>query len=96
MQEILPLELEIKSVERKKAMEHPPKLFDLTLLQVECNRKFAFSADTTLKIIQSLYEKKLTTYPRVDTNFLPNDHISQSPRDFEGAETIRHVDRPDY
>lgn len=73
MQEILPLELEIKSVERKKAMEHPPKLFDLTLLQVECNRKFAFSADTTLKIIQSLYEKKLTTYPRVDTNFLPND-----------------------
>lgn len=73
MQEILPLELEIKSVERKKAMEHPPKLFDLTLLQVECNRKFAFSADTTLKVIQSLYEKKLTTYPRVDTNFLPND-----------------------
>ena len=54
-------------------MEHPPKLFDLTLLQVECNRKFAFSADTTLKVIQSLYEKKLTTYPRVDTNFLPND-----------------------
>ena len=73
MREITPLELEIKSSERKKAMEHPPKLFDLTLLQVECNRKFAFSADTTLKVIQSLYEKKLTTYPRVDTNFLPND-----------------------
>ena len=84
MQEILPLELEIKSVERKKAMEHPPKLFDLTLLQVECNRKFAFSADTTLKIIQSLYEKKLTTYPRVDTNFLPNDIYPKVPGILKG------------
>ena len=84
MQEIIPLELEIKSVERKKAMEHPPKLFDLTLLQVECNRKFAFSADTTLKIIQSLYEKKLTTYPRVDTNFLPNDIYPKVPGILKG------------
>ena len=84
MQEILPLELEIKSVERKKAMEHPPKLFDLTLLQVECNRKFAFSADTTLKIIQALYEKKLTTYPRVDTNFLPNDIYPKVPGILKG------------
>ena len=84
MQEILPLELEIKSVERKKAMEHPPKLFDLTLLQVECNRKFAFSADTTLKVIQSLYEKKLTTYPRVDTNFLPNDIYPKVPGILKG------------
>ena len=66
-------ELHITDVTRKKAMEHPPKLFDLTLLQVECNRKFAFSADPTLKIIQSLYETKVTTYPRVDKNFLPND-----------------------
>lgn len=84
MQEIVPLELEIKSSERKKAMEHPPKLFDLTLLQVECNRKFAFSADTTLKIIQSLYEKKLTTYPRVDTNFLPNDIYPKVPGILKG------------
>lgn len=67
------IDLTITDVTRKKAMEHPPKLFDLTLLQVECNKKFAFSADQTLKIIQSLYEKKMTTYPRVDTNFLPND-----------------------
>lgn len=84
MQNILPLELEIKSAEKKKAMEHPPKLFDLTLLQVECNRKFAFSADTTLKVIQSLYEKKLTTYPRVDTNFLPNDIYPKAPGILQG------------
>lgn len=80
MKEIEPLELEVVSVERKKAMEHPPKLFDLTLLQVECNRKYAFTAENTLKIIQSLYEKKLTTYPRVDTNFLPNDQYAKVPK----------------
>jgi len=57
----------------KKGKEAPPRLFDLTSLQVECNKKFAFSADDTLKLIQSLYEKKLTTYPRVDTTFLSDD-----------------------
>jgi DNA topoisomerase-3 len=57
----------------KKGTEAPPRLFDLTSLQVECNKKFAFSADDTLKLIQSLYEKKLTTYPRVDTTFLSDD-----------------------
>jgi len=57
----------------KKGTEAPPRLFDLTSLQVECNNKFAFSADETLKLIQSLYEKKLTTYPRVDTTFLSDD-----------------------
>jgi DNA topoisomerase III len=57
----------------KKGTEAPPRLFDLTSLQVECNKKFAFSADETLKLIQSLYEKKLTTYPRVDTTFLSDD-----------------------
>lgn len=79
LEKILPLNLEITGIERKRAMEHPPKLFDLTLLQVECNRKYAFTADNTLKIIQALYEKKLTTYPRVDTNFLPNDQYSKVP-----------------
>lgn len=64
---------EIVSFEKKKGAEYPPKLFDLTSLQVEGNRKFSFSADDTLKYIQSLYEKKLVTYPRVDTTFLPND-----------------------
>ncbi len=63
----------VTSVEKKKGKEAPPRLFDLTSLQVECNKKFSFSADTTLQLIQSLYEKKITTYPRVDTTFLPDD-----------------------
>lgn len=65
--------LSILSVEKKKRKELPPKLFDLTSLQVECNKKFGLSADTTLKTIQSLYEKKVTTYPRVDTTYLTED-----------------------
>jgi len=73
LEEIKGKEFEIKEVTTKNAKEHPPKLFDLTSLQVECNKKFDFSADDTLRIIQSLYEKKLTTYPRVDTSYLPND-----------------------
>lgn len=64
---------EITFVETKKGKESPPRLFDLTSLQVECNKKFGFSADDTLKTIQNLYEKKLVTYPRVDTTYLPND-----------------------
>lgn len=64
---------EITSFEQKKGNEAPPKLFDLTALQVECNKKFSFTADDTLKYIQSLYEKKMVTYPRVDTAFLPTD-----------------------
>ena len=64
---------EITDFNRKPGKEAPPRLFDLTSLQVECNRKFALSADETLKGIQSLYEKKLTTYPRVDTTYLSND-----------------------
>ncbi|MDP4277649.1 MAG: DNA topoisomerase 3 [Bacteroidota bacterium] len=63
----------VTDVSAKKGAEAPPRLFDLTSLQVECNKKFAFSADETLKLIQSLYEKKLTTYPRVDTTFLSDD-----------------------
>ncbi|MCF8363630.1 MAG: DNA topoisomerase 3 [Prolixibacteraceae bacterium] len=64
---------EIISFEKKKGKEAPLKLFDLTALQVECNKKFNFSADETLKLIQGLYEKKMVTYPRVDTTFLPTD-----------------------
>ncbi len=63
----------ITKVERKKGTESAPRLFDLTSLQVECNKKFSFSADETLRHIQSLYEKKITTYPRVDTTFLSDD-----------------------
>ncbi len=66
-------DFEIVSVEKKKGKEYAPKLFDLTGLQVYCNKKFGLSADETLKIAQSLYEQKVVTYPRVDTTFLPND-----------------------
>ena len=63
----------ITSVTKKNGTEAPPRLYDLTSLQVECNRKFSFSSDLTLQLIQSLYEKKFTTYPRVDTTFLSDD-----------------------
>ncbi len=63
----------ITKIERKKGTESAPRLFDLTSLQVECNKKFSLSADETLKTIQSLYEKKATTYPRVDTTYLSED-----------------------
>lgn len=63
----------IISSEKKKGKEHPPYLFDLTSLQVNANKRFGFTADKTLKIVQKLYEQKLVTYPRVDTVFLPND-----------------------
>ncbi len=63
----------IDDVTKKKGREAPPRLFDLTSLQVECNKKFAWTADQTLRLIQSLYEKKLTTYPRVDTTYLSED-----------------------
>ena len=64
-------EFVVTSVTKKQGREAPPRLFDLTSLQVECNRRLGLSAEQTLGVIQSLYEKKLTTYPRVDTTFLP-------------------------
>ncbi len=73
VEEIKDKELKITSFTRKKGKEHPPKLFDLTALQVAGNKKYGFSADETLKYIQTLYEKKLTSYPRVDTTYLTND-----------------------
>lgn len=63
----------VTDVQKKKGTEAPPKLYDLTSLQVDCNRKYSMSADMTLKIIQGLYERKLTTYPRVDTQYLSDD-----------------------
>lgn len=74
----------ITSVEKKKGTEYAPKLFDLTSLQVECNKRHAFSAEETLKIIQSLYEKKLTTYPRVDTTYLSDDIYPKVPSILKG------------
>ena len=69
----------VTSVSKKKSKEHPPKLFDLTGLQVYCNNKFSLSADQTLKIVQKLYEQKVVTYPRVDTTFLPDDVYPKVP-----------------
>ena len=74
----------ITEVTKKQGKEAPPRLFDLTSLQVECNKKFAYSADMTLKLIQSLYEKKVTTYPRVDTTFLSDDIYPKCPTILEG------------
>lgn len=71
-------------VQKKNGTEAPPRLFDLTSLQVECNRKFSYSAETTLKIIQGLYERKLTTYPRVDTQYLSDDIYPKCPSILSG------------
>lgn len=73
VKEISDIPLVVDDVSKKKGSEAPPRLFDLTSLQVEANKKFGYSADETLKTIQSLYEKKLTTYPRVDTTYLTDD-----------------------
>ncbi len=70
----------VTSVEKKAGKEAPPRLFDLTSLQVECNKKFGYSAEQTLQLIQSLYEKKVATYPRVDTTFLPDDIYPKCPQ----------------
>ncbi len=69
----------ITSITTKKGKEAPPRLFDLTSLQVECNKKYSFSAEETLRYIQSLYEKKVTTYPRVDTTYLSDDIYPKIP-----------------
>ncbi len=74
----------ITKVEKKNGNEAPPKLYDLTSLQVDCNKKFGMSAEQTLNTIQSLYEKKLTTYPRVDTTFLTDDMYPKCPQILTG------------
>lgn len=79
------------SVQKKNGTESAPHLFDLTSLQVECNRKFSYSAETTLNLIQGLYERKLTTYPRVDTQYLSDDIYPKCPailRGLRGYETL--------
>ncbi len=77
-------DFEVTDIQQKAGTEAPPRLFDLTSLQVECNKKYSFSADDTLKHIQSLYEKKLTTYPRVDTTFLTDDVYAKCPQILQG------------
>jgi DNA topoisomerase-3 len=84
----------ITSASEKKGVEYAPRLFDLTSLQVECNRKFAYSADETLRLIQGLYEKKLTTYPRVDTTFLSDDIYGKCPRILSGLSDYADLTAP--
>ena len=74
----------VTKVEKKEGKEQPPQLYDLTSLQVDCNRKFGFSAEMTLNLIQALYEKKYTTYPRVDTQYLSDDIYPKCPQTMNG------------
>lgn len=87
-------DFEVTDTSEKKGKEYPPRLFDLTSLQVECNKKFAFSADDTLKLIQSLYEKKVTTYPRVDTTFLSDDIYPKVPNTLKGMTDYAELTAP--
>ena len=84
----------VTDVSAKKGVEYAPRLFDLTSLQVECNKKFAYSADETLKLIQSLYEKKVATYPRVDTTFLSDDIYPKCPAILKGLRDYEVLTAP--
>ena len=86
----------ITDVSKKKGNEAPPHLYDLTSLQVDCNKKFAYSADITLKLIQSLYEKKYTTYPRVDTQFLTDDIYPKCPQILNGVSQAKIMSQQKY
>jgi DNA topoisomerase-3 len=85
---------EITSFEQKEGKEKPPRLFDLTALQVQANKKYGFSADQTLKHIQSLYEKKLVTYPRVDTTYLPDDVYPKIPAILKNLQYFKELTAP--
>ncbi len=80
---------EVTKVEKKEGKEQPPQLYDLTSLQVDCNRKFGYSAEMTLNLIQSLYEKKYTTYPRVDTQYLSDDIYPKCPQTLNGLYQVK-------
>lgn len=84
----------VTDVSKKNGTEYAPRLFDLTSLQVECNKKFGYSADDTLKTIQSLYEKKFTTYPRVDTTFLSEDIYPKVPNILKGLRDYSQLTAP--
>lgn len=94
LEEIKQADFEVTDVTIKKGEEAPPRLFDLTALQVECNKKFSLSAEETLKTIQSLYEKKLTTYPRVDTTFLSDDLFPKVPSILRGLAGYEELVKP--
>jgi len=86
----------VTKVEKKEGKEQPPQLYDLTSLQVDCNRKFGFSAEMTLNLIQSLYEKKYTTYPRVDTQYLSDDIYPKCPQTLNGLYQTKFAGVPVY
>ncbi len=86
----------VTDIQKKKGRETPPSLYDLTSLQVDCNKKYGFSAETTLNIIQQLYEMKLTTYPRVDTTFLSDDVYSKCPQIMNGLFQTRFAAQAPY
>lgn len=86
----------VTKVEKKKGKEQCPQLFDLTSLQVECNKKFSYSADMTLRTIQSLYERKFTTYPRVDTQYLSDDIYAKCPQTLNGLFQTKYAGQAPY
>lgn len=86
--------LTIQKVTKQQGKELPPRLFDLTSLQVEANKRFGMTAETTLQTIQSLYEKKLTTYPRVDTTYLSEDIYPKVPAILKGLRPYEHLVTP--
>lgn len=94
LEEISGIDLYIGNIDTKNSNEHPPRLFDLTSLQIECNRKFNLSADETLRTIQSLYEKKVTTYPRVDTTFLSDDIYKKVPGTLKSLKGYENLTQP--
>ena len=94
LEEVSGKDFTVTGISEKKGKEAPPRLFDLTSLQVECNRKYAFSADTTLRLVQSLYEKKTVTYPRVDTTFLSEDIYPKVPAILAGMKGYEDLVAP--
>ena len=86
----------VTSVQKKKGTESPRQLYDLTSLQVDCNKKYGFSAEMTLNLIQSLYEHKLTTYPRVDTQYLSDDIYPKCPQILNGVFQVKVAGRSPY
>ena len=86
----------VTKVEKKEGKEQPPMLYDLTSLQVDCNRKFSYSAEMTLNVIQSLYEKKYTTYPRVDTQYLSDDIYPKCPQTLNGLYQTKFAGEAPY
>ena len=94
LQRIIGKEFTITDISTKKGKEAPPRLYDLTSLQVECNKKYGYSAEQTLQLIQSLYEKKLTTYPRVDTTYLSDDIYPKCPGILKGITNYSALTAP--